>query len=222
MDAMALLQFSLHFDQHLGNAIAQHGTAIYVILFAIICIEIGVVPMFFLPGDPLLFLCGAYCATGAISVVIVVPVLFAATVVGSLLSYGSGIAVGTRVYSHDYRWLDKAALARTHAFYENHGRLTFLLSPFIAVVRTFAPFVAGVARMTFARFVSAAMAGAAIWVATLVGGGYYFGNVPVIHDHMSAIVLFGMALGVGSLVVGSAWRHFKARRSRLRAGAAEH
>ncbi len=85
MDVMHLLQFVLHFDQHFASAIAQHGTAIYVILFAIICVEIGIVPMFFLPGDPLLFLCGAYCATGAISIVIVVPVLFAATVVGSLL-----------------------------------------------------------------------------------------------------------------------------------------
>ncbi|MEO8136985.1 MAG: VTT domain-containing protein [Betaproteobacteria bacterium] len=193
-----------------------------MILFAIICVEIGVVPMFFLPGDPLLFLCGAYCATGAINVLIVAPVLFAATVVGSLLSYGSGFAVGNGVFTRDYGWLDKAALLKTHAFYENHGRLTFLLSPFIAVVRTFAPFVAGVAQMTFAHFVSAVMAGAAIWVVTLVGGGYYFGNVPVIHDHMTAIVLFGVIVGVGSLAAGSVWRYFKARRSRGRAAATEH
>lgn len=211
MDAMQLLQFVLHFDQHLGDAIAQHGTAIYVILFAIICVEIGVVPLFFLPGDPLLFLCGAYCATGAISVLIVAPVILAAAVVGSLLSYGSGLALGNRVFTHDYRWLDKAALLKTHAFYENHGGLTFLVSPFIAVVRTFAPFVAGVAQMTFARFVSAVVVGATIWVVTLIGGGYYFGNVPIIHGHMSAIVLFGVTIGVGSLVVGGVWRYFKAR-----------
>jgi len=218
---MDFLQFLLHFDQNLGNAIAEHGTAIYVILFTIICIEIGVVPMFFLPGDPLLFLCGAYSATGAIDVLIVGAVLFAATVVGSLLSYGSGVVVGKRVFTRDYRWLDKAALLKTRDFYENHGRLTFLLSPFIAVVRTFAPFIAGVARMTFAQFLTAATAGAAIWVVTLVGGGYYFGNVPVIHDHMTAIVLFGVAIGVGSLVLGSAWRSFKARRSRGRTAATE-
>jgi membrane-associated protein len=171
MDAMQLLQYALHFDQHLGAAIAQHGAAIYWILFAIICIEIGIVPMFFLPGDPLLFLCGAYCATGAIDILIIAPVLFAATVAGSLLTYGFGRAVGTRVFTHDYRWLDNAALLRTHAFYERYGGMTFLLSPFIAVVRTFAPFVAGVARMTFARFVSSIIAGAALWVVTLVGGG---------------------------------------------------
>ena len=96
MDLMQLLQVVLHFDRHLGSAIAQHGTAIYVILFTIIVVEIGVVPMFFLPGDPLLFLCGAFCATGAISIWIVTPVLFAATVAGSVLSYWSGRAVGQR------------------------------------------------------------------------------------------------------------------------------
>ena len=209
MDAMQFLQLALHFDQHLGSAIAQHGTLIYVILFAIICIEIGIVPMFFLPGDPLVFLCGAYCATGAIDVLIVAPVLFAATVVGSLLSYASGRALGNRVYTHDYRWLDKAALSRTHTFFERHGGLTFLLSPFIAVVRTFAPFVAGVARMTLPRFASSVVAGAAIWIVTLVGGGYFFGNVPIVQNHMSAIVLFGMTIGVGSLVIGAVWRRFR-------------
>jgi len=158
MDLMQLLHVVLQFDQHLGDAIAQHGTAVYVILFAIIFVEIGVVPMFFLPGDPLLFLCGAFCATGAISIWIVAPVLFAATVAGSVESYMSGRAIGARMFTRDYRWLDKAAPLRTHAFYEHHGGVTFLLSPFIAVVRTFAPFVAGVAQMTFTRFLAAVIA----------------------------------------------------------------
>src|SRR5438034_1046648 len=122
MDFMQLLQSVLHFDQHLGNAIAQHGTAIYVILFAIIFVEIGILPLF------------------------------------------------------------------------------------IAVVRTFAPFVAGVAQMTFARFVTAVTAGAAVWIVTLVGGGYFFGNVPIIHEHMSAIVLVGVGVGVGSLIASGLWR----------------
>lgn len=213
MDAMQLLQFVLHLDRELGAAIAQHGTAIYLILFAIVCVEIGIVPMFFLPGDPLLFLCGAYCATGAIDILIVAPVLFVSTVAGSLLSYGSGRVVGRRVFAREYRWIDNDALRKTHAFYERYGVLTFLLSPFIAVVRTFAPFVAGVAQMTFARFVSAVVAGAAVWVVVLVGGGYYFGNVPVIHDHMSTIVLLGVALGVGSLIVGGVRRRLRARRA---------
>ena len=119
--------------------------------------------------------------------------------------------MGQRVFTHEYRWLDKAALLRTHAFYEDHGGLTFLLSPFIAVVRTFAPFVGGVAAMTFARFLSAVVAGAALWVMTLVVGGYYFGNVPIIRDHMSWIVLFGVGIGVGSLVVSGVYRFLKSR-----------
>jgi membrane-associated protein len=213
MDLMQLLHLVLHLDENLGIAIAQHGTAIYALLFAIIFVEIGIVPMFFLPGDPLLFLCGAFCATTAISIWIVVPVIFAATVAGSVSSYLCGRAVGQRVFNHDYRWLDKAALWRTHAFYENHGGVTFLMSPFIAVVRTFAPFVGGVARMTFARFLTAVIAGAAIWVVTLIVGGYFFGNVPIIRDHMSAIMLFGVGIGVGSLAVGGAYRYCRSRRA---------
>lgn len=208
---MQLLHVVLNFDVHLGSAIADHGMAIYALLFTIIFVEIGIVPLFFLPGDPLLFLCSAFCATGAISVWIVAPVLFAATVSGSVLSYWSGRVVGQRVFTHDYRWLDKAALRRTHAFYEDHGGLTFLLSPFIAVVRTLAPFVGGVAAMTFTRFLSAVVAGATIWVMTLVVGDYYFGNVPIIRDHMSSIVLFGIGIGVGSLVISGVYRFFKSR-----------
>jgi membrane-associated protein len=219
MDLMQLLHIVLHFDQNLGSAIAQHGTAVYAFLFAIIFVEIGIVPMFFLPGDPLLFLCGAFCATGAISIWIVVPVLFAATVAGSVSSYLCGRAVGQRVFNHDYRWLDKAALLRTRVFYENHGGLTFLLSPFIAVVRTFAPFVGGVAQMSAVRFLTAVVAGAAIWVVTLVVGGYFFGNVPIIRDHMSAIVLSGVGIGVGSLAVSGVYRYCKSRRASRHASA---
>lgn len=211
MDLMQLLHVVLHFDQHLGSAIAQHGTAVYALLFAIIFVEIGIVPMFFLPGDPLLFLCGAFCAAGAINIWIVVPVLFAATIAGSVSGYLCGRALGQRVFDHDYRWLDKAALWRTHGFYESHGGLTFLLSPFIAVVRTFAPFVGGVAQMTFARFLSAVVVGAAVWVVTLVVGGYFFGNVPIVRDHMSAIVLSGVCIGVGSLAVSGVYRYCKSR-----------
>lgn len=218
MDLMQVLQI-VHVDQNLGDLIAQHGTAVYALLFAIIFVEIGVIPLFFLPGDPMLFLCGAFCATGAISIWIVLPVLFAATVAGSTTGYVCGRALGQRVFRHEYRWLDKDALRRTHAFYENHGTLTFLLSPFIAVVRTFAPFVGGVAEMTFSRFLTAVVAGALIWVVTLVVGGYFFGNVPVVRDHMSAFVLAGVGIGVGSLAVGGIYRFCKSRWARRHASA---
>jgi membrane-associated protein len=209
-----MLQIALHFDQHLSSLIVQYGTAVYAMLFIIVFVEIGFLPLFFLPGDPLIFICGGLSATGALNVWLVIPVLFAATVAGSIVDYAIGRAVGEKVYTANYRWLDKNALRRAHAFYEARGGLTFLLSPFIAVVRTFAPFVAGVSRMTFARFVSFVTAGAALWIGSLVAAGYLFGNVPLVRDHMSSIVLLGVALGVGSLIASALWRLVNGR-SRL-------
>jgi membrane-associated protein len=218
MDLTQLLQFALHFDRNLGGLIGQYGAAIYAMLFAIVFVEIGLLPLFFLPGDPLIFLCGAFAATGALKLWLVVPVLFTATVGGSMVSYGFGRAIGEKVYTADYRWLDKNALRKAHGFYEARGGLTFLLSPFIAVVRTFAPFVAGVSRMTFARFVAAVATGAALWTVLLTTAGYLFGNVPLVRDHMTSIVLLGVGLGVGSLVLSGAWRAVRAHRQRTRLG----
>ena len=209
MDFAQLSQIVIHFDQHIGSFATQYGIAIYAVLFAIVFVEIGLIPLFFLPGDPLVFLCGAFCATGAINIWVLMPVMFAATVGGSALSYAIGKRVGSKVFSLNYRWLDKAALNRSNAFYERHGRVTFLVSPYIAVVRTFAPFIAGVSAMNYPKFMLSVIGGAALWIGGLVIGGYYFGNVPVIRDHMNAIVLAGIGLGVGSLLLGSMWRYLK-------------
>lgn len=211
---MQILQLVLHFDRHLGDAIAQYGTLVYFMLFAIVFCEMAFLPLFFLPGDPLLFICGAFCAMGGISPWLVMPVLFVAAVAGSMVNYGIGRRIGRSVFTRDYRWLDRAALRRTHAFYEDHGGVTFLLSPFIAVVRTFAPFVAGAAAMAPRKFVLSVVAGAALWVVTLVVGGYLFGNIPVVREHLSAIVLIGIAAGVGSLVLGGLFRLYHARKAR--------
>ncbi|WP_027800775.1 VTT domain-containing protein [Paraburkholderia dilworthii] len=213
MQLMHMLQIALHFDQHLSGLIVQYGTAVYAMLFIVVFVEIGFLPLFFLPGDPLIFICGGLAAAGALNVWLVIPVLFAATVAGSVVDYAIGRAIGEKVYTADYRWLDKNALRRAHSFYEARGGLTFLLSPFIAVVRTFAPFVAGVSRMTFTRFLSFVTAGAALWIVSLVTAGYLFGNVPLVRDHMSSIVLLGVSLGVGSLLVSTLWRLIN-RRSR--------
>jgi membrane-associated protein len=211
MDWTQFFQIALHFDQHLGNAISQYGTTIYAILFAIVFCEIAFIPLFFLPGDPLLFICGAFCAAGSIDIRIVIPLLFVAAVAGSMVSYWIGSAIGRKLIAADYRWLDKAALRKTQAFYENHGGVTFLFSPFVAVVRTFAPFVGGVAGMKFARFALFAVAGAALWVVTLVVSGYFFGTIPLVRDHMSAIVLLGVGVGVGLLVLSAVWRYFNSK-----------
>ena len=213
MDFTQTLQIILHFDQHLGNLTSQYGVAVYVMLFAIIFCEIGVVPLFFLPGDPLVFLCGAFCASGALSLWVLLPVLYVATVGGSALSYATGARVGVKVFNLNYRWLDKSALNRSHTFYEKHGQITFLMSPYIAVVRTFAPFIAGVSSMSFSRFMLSVNAGAALWIGGLALGGYFFGNQPIIRDHMNAIVLSGIGLGVGGLLASGLWRYVKARRA---------
>lgn len=208
MDFSHFLQLLLHFDQHLGSMIAQYQMLIYAMLFMVVLVEIGLLPLFFLPGDPLLFVCGAFCAMGRLNIWLLLPLLVLAATLGSLLGYGAGRAVGGQAYSLDSRWLDRAALQRTHAFYEHYGRLTLILSPFIAVVRTFAPFVAGVARMTFVRFLGSVLAGAALWVLTLVPAGYFFGNIPLLRDHLGAIVLLGLAIGLGCMVCGALWRAY--------------
>jgi membrane-associated protein len=148
---------------------------------------------------------------GALNIWLLLPLLFAAAVLGSMLSYGTGRAMGQRAYARNYRWLDRDALQKTHAFYERYGRVTFILSPFIAVVRTFAPFVGGIAGMAFEKFLISVIAGAAVWVLILVPGGYFFGNIPLIRDHMGAIVLLGLTLGLGALAVSGLVRAYKAR-----------
>lgn len=212
MDVTQFLNLLVHFDQHLGSMIVQHHVMIYAMLFMVVLCEIGVLPLFFLPGDPLLFICGAFCAMGALNIWILMPLLIAATVLGSALNYWTGRAVGQRAYSLNYKWLDQAALQKTHAFYERYGRVTFILSPFIAVVRTFAPFVGGAACMTFPKFLVSVSIGAAVWVLTLVPGGYFFGNIPLIRDHMGALVLLGLALGLGALAINGLLQVYRRRR----------
>jgi membrane-associated protein len=209
MDFMQFAEMVLHFDRYLGAVSAQYGYLVYALMFAIVFLEMGIIPLFFLPGDPLLFIGGAFCATGAMNIWLLMALLFVAAVSGSTLNYAIGSTLGHKVFARDYRWLNRAALQRTHTFYENHGGVTFIMSPFIAVVRTFAPFIAGVSDMTFAKFMFFNIAGAAIWVSSLVAGGYFFGNIPFIQQHLNAIVLIGIGAGVGSLMVAGLWKILK-------------
>ena len=213
MDFSQFLDLLVHFDRHLGSMIVQYQVMVYAMLFLVVFCEIGVLPLFFLPGDPLLFICGAFCAMGTLNIWILAPLLIVATILGSVLNYWTGHAIGDKAYSRNYRWLDRSALQKVHAFYERHGRVTFILSPFIAVVRTFAPFVGGVAHMTFAKFLLSVVIGAAVWVLALVPGGYFFGNIPLIRDHLGDLVLLGLTLGLGSLVVSGLVRAYRARSS---------
>ena len=209
MHWLTLLQTIIHFDQHLGTAITDYGTLVYMLLFGLVFCEIAFLPLFFLPGDPLLFVAGAFCVNGGLNLWALMAVLWLATVTGSMVNYAIGRALANKVFTHDYRWLDKAALQKTHAFYENRGGATFLISPFIAVLRTFAPFVGGVAQMRWQRFLAYTAIGALIWAVLLPCAGYFFGNVPFIRQSLGLWVLAGMGLGLGGVVLGGLWRWYK-------------
>ena len=212
MHFIQLYHALFHIDQTLELLIAEYGAWVYVMLFGIIFCEIGILPLFFLPGDPLLFICGALSATGGANVLIVAAVFFLAAAAGSTLGYWTGRSMGPRIFARNYRWLNRAALQKTHVFYEKYGAITLILSSFLAVVRTFAPFVAGVSEMTFARFQLFNIVGAAIWVISLVSGGFFFGNIPLVHDHLNLIILSGVGIGAGALVLSGIGRFLRKSR----------
>jgi membrane-associated protein len=213
MDFMQFVDIILHVDKSLGFLIKEYGSLIYIVLFLIVFCETGLVVLPFLPGDTLLFIGGAFCASGEMNIWALMGLLIIAATTGNTLNYWIGSLIGHKVYTHDYRWLDKKALQKTHAFYEHHGGKTIILSRFVPIVRTFAPFVAGVSEMTFSKFQFFNITGAVIWVVGLVSAGYFFGNIPVIRDHLSTIVLIGVGAAVVPVALGGLWKFFKKMRS---------
>ena len=209
MDIMQCLDIILHVDKVLGTIITQYGTWVYVILFAIIFCETGLVVAPFLPGDTLLFIGGAFCATGAMSVELLIILLIIAAVTGDNLNYYIGRKIGRAVFTKNYRWIDKKALMMTQVFFEKHGGKTITMCRFVPLVRTFAPFVAGVSEMHLLKFQIYNVVGAIVWVVGLVLGGYFFGNIPIIRDHLNTIVLLGIAAAVVPLVLGGLWKFYK-------------
>lgn len=199
----------LNIDQFLGAWVAQYGAWIYLVLFAIIFAETGLVVLPFLPGDSLLFIAGAFGASGLIDPVLLTALLIAAAVLGNTVNYMVGRYIGPRVFSANFRFLDQKALLKTHAFYEKHGGKTVVLSRFLPIFRTFAPFVAGVAGMNFLRFQFFNISGAILWVAGLITLGFFFGNVPIIKEHLNTIVLIGVGAAVVPVVLGGAWKLLK-------------
>lgn len=206
MDFVQLLDMLVHVDKTLGILINQYGVYVYAVLFAIIFAETGLVVLFFFPGDTLLFIAGAFCATGQMHLGLLIFLLVTAAILGNTTNYLIGEAIGQRMFTHDYRWINKDALRRTHEFFERHGGKTIILARFVPVVRTFAPFVAGVSDMTFARFQLYNVTGALAWVISLCVAGYLFGNIPIIRDNLTAIVLFGVAVAVVPVALGGLWK----------------
>jgi membrane-associated protein len=203
---LQLLDMVLHIDKFLGQFVQDYGVWVYGILFAIVFAETGLVVLPFLPGDSLLFIAGAMCATGAMNEWVLCGLLLVAAITGNTVNYFVGSWIGPKVFDHQWRFLDQKALRKTHDFYERHGGKTLVMARFIPIVRTFAPFVAGVSQMTFARFQMFNVLGAVAWVCGLVFAGYFFGNLPFIKQYLNLIVLAGIGAAVVPLVLGGLWK----------------
>ncbi len=201
-----MLDFALHVDRHLEAFIGNYGSWVYALLFLIIFVETGLVVMPFLPGDSLLFVVGALSGAGVLSYPLSLGLLFAAAVAGNQSNYTIGRFFGPRVFQWEHsRYFNKHAFDRAHAFYEKYGGITIVAARFAPFLRTFAPFVAGVARMTRARFTLYDVAGGALWVGSVVTAGYFFGSVPWVKANLDKII-WTMILVPGLIVIASGWR----------------
>jgi membrane-associated protein len=205
-----IIDLFLHLDQHLGQLISQYGTWTHLILFLIIFCETGLVITPFLPGDSLLFAAGTFAALGALDLGLLVLLLIVAAIVGDTVNYWIGAYIGPRAFSGDIRFLRKEYLERTHAFYEKHGGKTIIMARFVPIIRTFAPFVAGVGGMSYPRFITYNVVGAVLWVGLFVLGGYFFGNISVVRENFTLVILAIIAISVLPIVVEA----LRARRSR--------
>ncbi|GDX58132.1 hypothetical protein LBMAG30_22950 [Comamonadaceae bacterium] len=201
-----LLDFILHVDKYLEAFVRNYGWWVYALLFMVIFVETGLVVMPFLPGDSLLFVVGAMCGLGLMSYPISVSLLLLAAVLGNQTNYALGRHFGPKVFGWaDSRFFNKAAFDRTHAFYERYGGITIVAARFMPFVRTFAPFVAGVAQMTRRKFTFYDVSGGALWVVGIITVGYFFGNIGFVKAHLDKII-WAMILLPGLLVLWGAWR----------------
>jgi len=180
----------LALDQTVAQIAAQNGHWLYLILFLVIFAETGLVVMPFLPGDSILFIAGTVVATADLNVHLLVAILIAAAILGDTINYSVGHYIGPRVFDKpDSRWFRQEHLRRTQAFYDRYGGITIIIGRFVPIIRTFAPFLAGVAGMTYRRFLSYNVVGAVLWIVSLVYAGYLFGNIPWVKDNLSWIVI---------------------------------
>jgi len=191
-----LVDFILHLDVHLNAIIQNFGIWTYLILFLIIFLETGVVVTPFLPGDSLLFAAGSFAALGSLNVWVLFVTLTLAAILGDTLNYWIGHYIGPRAFSGNVRFLKKVYIDRTHGFYERHGGKTIILARFIPIIRTFAPFVAGIGAMDYPRFFFFNVTGAILWVALFTFGGYFFGNLAFVQDNFTIVILAIIVISV--------------------------
>jgi membrane-associated protein len=201
-----LIDFILHVDQHLQTFVQNYGAWVYALLFLIIFTETGVVVMPFLPGDSLLFVVGTLCGAGLMNLPLAMGLLVVAAVLGDQVNYSIGRYFGPKVFQwENSRLFNRNAFNQAHAFYERYGGITIILARFMPFIRTFAPFVAGVAEMTRAKFTAYNVIGALIWVVGLTAAGYWFGNLPWVQDNLSKII-WAMIIIPGLIALYGGWK----------------
>ena len=200
------MDFVLHVDKHLQTFVITYGLWVYVLLFLIIFIETGLVVMPFLPGDSLLFVVGTLCGVGLMNLPLAMALLWTAAVLGNQTNYTLGRHFGDRVFAwENSRWFNRTAFDRAHAFYERYGGVMLIAARFMPFVRTFAPFVAGVAQMTRRKFTFYDVTGGGLWVVSITTAGYLFGNLPIVKQNFSLLVWL-MIIVPGLLALLGAWR----------------
>ncbi len=203
---MQLVDFILHVDVHLRDFVAQYGNWVYALLFLIVFVETGLVVMPFLPGDSLLFIVGTLCGAELMSLPVAMGLLLLAAIAGDQTNYTIGRYFGPKVFQwENSRFFNRAAFEKAHAFYERYGGITIVLARFMPFIRTFVPFVAGVAEMTRSKFTAYNVIGGLIWVVGLLLAGYFFGNLPFVQTHLSKII-WALILGPGLVAIMGAWR----------------
>ncbi|RVT87866.1 DedA family protein [Inhella crocodyli] len=201
-----LIDFILHVDKHIAAFVGTYGYWVYALLFAIVFVETGLVVMPFLPGDSLLFVVGALCGAGLMNLPLAMGVLIAAAILGDQTNYTIGRFFGPKVFQwEDSRFFNKKAFNAAHEFYEKHGGVTIIIARFMPFIRTFAPFVAGVAEMTRSKFTAYNVAGALIWVISLTVLGYLFGNLPFVKEHLEKFI-WAFIIVPGLIAIVGGWR----------------
>jgi membrane-associated protein len=206
----SVMDLFLHLDDHLNRIVSAYGVWTHLILFAIVFAETGLVVTPFLPGDSLLFAAGALAALGSLDLWLLVALLIGAAILGDTVNYWVGAWIGPRAFSGNVKFLRKDYLDRTHAFYEKHGGKTIILARFVPIIRTFAPFIAGVGAMSYPKFITYNVVGAVLWVGLFVPLGYFFGNMPAVKDNFSLVILAIIAISLLPIALEA----IRARRSR--------